>query len=250
MTDTIEQTGLEKAEHLAAVKRRWDALPERLNEKTQLIKGPDLGQVNRLLTQACNSSSRTKALVWLRKAADVAAQPFMDHSACRTGCSHCCHLSVSVTDAEANQIAKETGRSLAPVAGWRHAPDGPDITEHRVAEGAKWGGVPCTFLKDDRCSIYEIRPLSCRLQINLDDDGFLCILVPGEDWVIYDKPLDFPESFVARKWENGSPTVDVREAPSLDALCAKLPGLNEIALPHEDKDQRIVKVLACFRTNR
>lgn len=41
-------------------------------------------------------------------------------------------------------------------------------------------GTPCTFLAAGRCSIYEHRPISCRLQINVDVDDLLCRLVPGE----------------------------------------------------------------------
>src|SRR3990167_2374390 len=38
------------------------------------------------------------------------------------------------------------------------------------ATAACWQGVPCSFLKEGRCSIYRHRPLACRLQINMDDD--------------------------------------------------------------------------------
>jgi len=41
-------------------------------------------------------------------------------------------------------------------------------------------GVPCTFLVESKCSIYEHRPLACRQQFNFDDDNLVCQLVPGE----------------------------------------------------------------------
>ena len=39
--------------------------------------------------------------------------------------------------------------------------------------------MPCAFLVDDRCSIYEHRPLACRHLFNVDVDNLLCQLVPG-----------------------------------------------------------------------
>lgn len=42
-------------------------------------------------------------------------------------------------------------------------------------------------------------------------------------WVVYDSPLDRPGTFVARKWVNDLATEETLEAPTLDALRAKLP---------------------------
>lgn len=44
-----------------------------------------------------------------------------------------------------------------------------------------------------------------------------------EIWVIYDKPKDFPDHFVARKWLNDTPTQEVRQSDSLEALRRMLP---------------------------
>lgn len=37
-------------------------------------------------------------------------------------------------------------------------------------------------------------------------------------WTIYDHPLDFPDCFVARRFEGVTPTLDVETAPTLDEL--------------------------------
>ncbi|HVL09346.1 MAG TPA: YkgJ family cysteine cluster protein, partial [Burkholderiaceae bacterium] len=37
---------------------------------------------------------------------------------------------------------------------------------------------PCPFLRDGACSVYDVRPMACRLLLNLDDDDLLCQLVP------------------------------------------------------------------------
>jgi hypothetical protein len=40
-------------------------------------------------------------------------------------------------------------------------------------------------------------------------------------WTIYDHPADYPESFVARRWEGDQPTTDIIVAPSLSVIrCA------------------------------
>lgn len=49
----------------------------------------------------------------------------------------------------------------------------------------RYTGQACVFLKNGKCSIYEQRPLVCRLLINLDDDDLLCQLVDeGESPVV------------------------------------------------------------------
>ena len=167
---------MDKSAHMAEIARRWETMHAELKEKGKRIENVrDSDQVDRLLSQAVKSSSRSKALMWLQKAADTAAAPLQPHSGCVTGCSHCCRGAVSVSDTEARQIAKDTGIPLATVNGWNATQ-----SDDRRAEGQKWGGVPCTFLKEGRCSIYASRPLACRLHLNMDVDGFLCIQIPGE----------------------------------------------------------------------
>jgi Fe-S-cluster containining protein len=36
------------------------------------------------------------------------------------------------------------------------------------------------MLKDGKCSIYDVRPFSCRVHYVLDADDLLCKIVPGE----------------------------------------------------------------------
>lgn len=80
-------------------------------------------------------------------------------------------------------------------------------------------------------------------------------------WVIYERPRDFPESFVLRKWYSkervdeeapqgtrnlGDPMMDCdrqcRVSPTLEALRQCLPaGLCRVAL-HPDDDKKILEV--------
>lgn len=84
---------------------------------------------------------------------------YSKHLVCRAGCSGCCQHHLSVFEVEATAIA-------AAVSGL------PGETRLRieqqarkVEEGEQRGeAVACPLLVDDRCSIYQSRPLICRTQ--------------------------------------------------------------------------------------
>jgi len=84
---------------------------------------------------------------------------YSNHLVCRAGCSGCCHHHLSVFAVEA-QEARTAIESL------------PDPIRDRVEEQARevikreaqGSPVSCPLLIDDRCSIYQSRPLICRTQ--------------------------------------------------------------------------------------
>ncbi|CAB3754123.1 hypothetical protein [Paraburkholderia humisilvae] len=60
-------------------------------------------------------------------------------------------------------------------------------------------------------------------------------------WVIYDKPSDIPDWFVARKWFLDRPTSELRLGRTLDEVRAKLPaGLYRLPRDPSD-DAKIVE---------
>ena len=88
---------------------------------------------------------------------------------CKAGCAWCCYQSVEVTIPEAILIAARLA-----------AEDDPRRT--RVAEAAatlggldaearRRTGKPCPLLVDNRCSVYEDRPLMCRGLMAADDEA-------------------------------------------------------------------------------
>jgi Fe-S-cluster containining protein len=93
---------------------------------------------------------------------------------CGPGCGYCCHLKVSVSVAEAliifdylrehdqQHLYKELIESL----------DEQPLAQRAVADNAWWlkNAIPCLFLDGSTllCSIYEVRPFSCRAYHSLD----------------------------------------------------------------------------------
>lgn len=91
--------------------------------------------------------------------------------ACRAGCAHCCHQAVGVTPPEVFAIydhlrETRTPRDLEAVLARVRAAD--DRTRGMPAAERISADLPCPFLRDERCSIYEVRPLSCRGTNSLD----------------------------------------------------------------------------------
>lgn len=50
-----------------------------------------------------------------------------------------------------------------------------------AAQASAHIGVPCPFLHEQRCSVYEHRPNACRTHFSLDVDDLLCRLIPGAE---------------------------------------------------------------------
>lgn len=89
-------------------------------------------------------------------------------AACARGCGHCCHVSVPITQFEANYMGENLG--IKPV-------ELKQIIKHELTEYGSH--TPCPFLKQGECSIYEHRPLTCRMHMNFDVDNYWCL---HENW--------------------------------------------------------------------
>ena len=84
---------------------------------------------------------------------------YKSHLQCGAGCSGCCHHHLSVFAVEA-AVLTEAIQAL------------PEATQARIqqqaievqAREAKGKPVACPLLVDNRCSVYESRPLICRTQ--------------------------------------------------------------------------------------
>jgi Fe-S-cluster containining protein len=74
-------------------------------------------------------------------------------------------MAVTICDQEAAKIQKATG--IVPRKNVHQTFD-------RNAIVLQYVNTPCTFLKNGTCSIYEARPLACRLFWNISDYPHVC----------------------------------------------------------------------------
>lgn len=91
--------------------------------------------------------------------------------ACKNGCDHCCYQSVGLTPPEALAIAAHLRQNLSQEELARvsaHIASCHERTRRLTAEERFSPEHPCPFLQAGSCSIYEVRPLSCRGMNSLD----------------------------------------------------------------------------------
>jgi uncharacterized protein len=143
------------------------------------LSGPAVSTVARELGGLLASSQvpgtpKMNRVMMLRHVAASWSTALAPFSACRKRCSHCCHIAVTIPETEAKLIAKKTGRPLHKPLRPRTLADGSDLEQPYGYDH------PCIFLKDGGCSIYEHRPLACRVLVNMDDTDLLCRLQPGK----------------------------------------------------------------------
>lgn len=166
----------------AEVQERWPYAIERAQRKIQTTATNPAA--SRLLQASQRASSARQRVVWLHRTASAWAEPLQAVSACRTGCSHCCHIPVTITRVEADLIAQATGRKQVRPQRSVHLAQHDSLESAMAAhdalrDPAGVGPGPCPFLANGRCSVYAVRPMACRLLLNLDDDELLCRLVDG-----------------------------------------------------------------------
>jgi Fe-S-cluster containining protein len=129
-----------------------------------------------LLKASQRAKTVAQRVIWLQRAASAWAKPIEAVSACRTGCSHCCQIPVTISLVEAQLLSRASGRVLsAPQRSVRFTNES-SIESLAAKEGQLQAApqAPCPFLQAGRCSVYEMRPMACRTLLNLDDDDLLC----------------------------------------------------------------------------
>lgn len=101
--------------------------------------------------------------------------------ACKSGCSRCCRIEVSVSD--------EEGRDLAPFVPPEKIPK-LFIQREMSAEKYEWNDVSeCVFLSQDGCcSVYEKRPMACRAAFS--KDPATCGPGPALSMIPFDARID------------------------------------------------------------
>ena len=128
-------------------------------------------EAGKLAGQAKAAMSKGAKMFYLNKLADGVVKAAAGIAPCKKGCNHCCKMATLVSIQEAQVIAIETGAKMTMPARFNQF---GEIMQQQHA------GVPCTFLTDEGCSIYEQRPFACRVHYSVDADNLLCEMVPGE----------------------------------------------------------------------
>lgn len=157
----------------ASVQRTIEALGQHLDVISSSMKRIEEMEVALLAAFAKNPNANLRHFVAglmpeVRRIANKITPLFGPLSACKNKCSHCCHMAVGIFSGEAESIGKSIGvvpKKLPPV-----------IPEEYIQRDVvkRWINVPCPFLEDGLCSIYEHRPLVCRTHFNLSAFPLLC----------------------------------------------------------------------------
>lgn len=108
-----------------------------------------------------NSSAKSKLGKIYTLMADLshAVSPYV---ACGKGCSDCCKMNVSISDIEAERLSMISRKPMAVVK---------QPVLHSLED---FSGIPCPFLVNDACSVYDARPYACRAHFSFDTSAYWC----------------------------------------------------------------------------
>lgn len=154
-----------------------------------LAEHPWLRSAGRTAAAAVSRADKAEGYRRLLQLADRVTQAAAPHVACHKGCAQCCRISVVTTEWEARHIGKAIGRAPARVRKSRQR-------EELVQQ---YFGVACPFLAAETCSIYEHRPLSCRIHVNLAATSFFCNTAIRPEWSFVPS-LDLKQMLLAYGW--------------------------------------------------
>lgn len=123
-----------------------------------------------------------------RKVADQISKAVTPHSACKASCSYCCHIPIALSSVEALVI----GESIGVTPTMSISRDAREDINHYHRQ-------PCTFLQQGKCSIYDARPMACRLAFNMSDSPYFCntAIDPQDSHVAYLNLQDLELAFTA-----------------------------------------------------
>ena len=108
-----------------------------------------------------NASAKAKLGKIYRLAAEF-AEAAASFVPCSKGCAGCCKMNVSITSIEAQRLAEVSGRTMV------------DVRSPVTHSEAKFSSIPCPFLVDEVCSVYEVRPYACRAHFSFDLSSYWC----------------------------------------------------------------------------
>lgn len=138
-------------------------------------------------------------------------------TACSSGCSYCCSSHITLTPQEAFNIGLHLSRTCEELEFIRLAEEcvagANGLEAVGLQEFARNYFKSCPFLQDNKCSIYEVRPIVCRNWISADLSACVSsyesgnkVTVPQNALIMVQKDLIFAgqQAFLAGFGINGS----------------------------------------------
>ncbi|MDP1958995.1 YkgJ family cysteine cluster protein [Hydrogenophaga sp.] len=149
-----EELTLELSRESASIRRSnfIKAIPPALSELEDNIQA-------KLAKENASIRSKLRKIYNLMSDIGSVAEPYV---ACAKGCSSCCKMNVKISQFEANLIGEKTGLNVKQLS----------ISKNHNSE--EFIGIPCMFLKDNSCSIYDVRPFVCRNHVWFDTSSYWC----------------------------------------------------------------------------
>jgi uncharacterized protein len=164
---------------------------------------PRLREWSNILNMLINGTMpiRTR-LRRLYKVADEITAVAAPYSPCKRGCSACCHMATLVSLPEAEMMAESIGVKLTVPKSWPFYDQrsGSEFAARdEFAASFHESRKPCTFLVNNECSIYEHRPLACRVHLNLAANADPCQMdAPRETAMLDLMTLDMAYMMIGR----------------------------------------------------
>jgi hypothetical protein len=163
-------------------------------------------------------------------------QPPRSASACEEGCAWCCHKTVGTAAPEVLHIAAHLRETLTPEEMQTTRARVQGLVEQRQAlrpDRRSRSGLPCALLVDHRCSVYALRPMTCRGYNSSDARACERSLQPGNRGVV---PLYAPQQRVCTFVLDGMRAGAAESG--LDGELLELTAALHVALTEPDADQR------------
>lgn len=141
--------------------------------------------------------------------------------ACHKGCQWCCHQAVYANSYELHFLSEKikTRYSSEKISIWLEAAEAKFARTSKMNEEeiSKYK-LPCPLLEEGACSVYEARPMACRIYLSTKLETCLEFYRHPENELNYPALIDFPlkagrmmnEGFMAALKENGIETAEFR----------------------------------------